>query len=271
MSMNFEGIDFSDASSSSGMISSREKIDGETRNIIISCILNSGIKSVLSVLNNISAERIEHAKGASMVMGLFTSIPIDVNFYNISFLNEESDGCAEFQEIYENFEFYGLTASAVHDKKTDQIVILYEIYKRVEDKTEPYTIRLVNKYRNFLAYLYVRELVSLALHNYKNKFTLSNKAKTFFFQNKPEMNIEMRDQAAVALAQMSMEYHLNSLLLDQFSNIGNEDFSENMTNLIKNSPFTLYDPRYNHSKTTIDILDELLKDAIVTYISTEKK
>lgn len=271
MSANFEGIDFNDMSDSSNMISSREKLDGETRNIIVSCILNSGIKSVLSVLNKISEERISHSKGVSMVMGMFTSIPIDVNFYNISFLNENSYGFDEFQEIYENYGFYGLTASAVHDKKTDQIVILYEIYKKVEDKTEPYTINLVNKYKNIMAYLYVRELVSLALHNYKNKFSLANKAKTFFFQNKPEMNIEMRDQASVALAQMAMEYHLNSLLLDQFSGIRDENFSESMTDLIKNSPFTLYDPRYTHRKTTIDILDELLEDAIVTYISTESK
>ena len=115
----------------------------------------------------------------------------------------------------------------------------------------------------------MKELIGIAQKNYRNKFTLANRARVYLYEHNPNIPGNMRDQAAVSFAKMAMEYHLNSMLIDNFKDHGNSDSYNIRNNIdyIKKSNFVLYNEKYNYKMTHLEILEDLLKDANIEFLS----
>ena len=210
----------------------------------------------------------------NIIMSIFSSINIDADLFNLTIV-EDNENTRIFQEIYDRNKFYMINTSPVIDKKTNNLVILYEFFKNAlvepldfldEIRNNKNLVRdASNNKSNILGYLYLKELVSLAQKNYKNKFTLANKARMYLYEHNPELNAAMRDEAAVSLAKMATDFHTNSMILDNINNDVSKKISGDIE-YFKNSPFILYHPNLNYKMTHYDILQELLEDAIIEYL-----
>ena len=210
--------------------------------------------------NNINANDI------NLIMSVFSSIHIDTDLFNLTIV-EENAQTKLFEEIYNKNKFYMISSAPVIDKKTNEIAILFELYKNTLTEPLDFITDIRNANGEILGYLYLKELVSLAQKNYKNKFTLANKAKVYLFEHNPNMSTVMRDEAAIALSKMAIEYHVNSMILDNIT--GNRSSKMNVMNnieYIKNCSLILYDPQYTYEMSQYDILEKLLDDAVIEFM-----
>ena len=251
----------------SGMITSLCILTKAEKVALIKKFLNNLIMPSLNIMNAMSTKSFS-LSNLNMIMSVFSSIRIDLKLYDLTIV-EQNVNTKLIQECYDRNKFYMLTTSPVIDRKTQDLCVLFEIYKNA--LTDPLValdeIRLANG--EVLGYLYMKELVGLAEKNYKNKFSLSNRARAELFTRNPKMDASMRDEASIALAKMAMEFHTNSMLIDNFKEnaaIGGSSNTADNLNYIKNSSLVMYDPEYNFKMTQVEILEKLLEEADVEFI-----
>ena len=251
----------------SGMITSLCVLSKQEKVALIKKFLNNLIMPSLNIMNAMSTKSFS-LSNLNMIMSVFSSIRIDLKLYDLTIV-EQNPNTQLVQECYDRNKFYMLTTNPVVDRKTGDLCVLFEIYKNA--LTDPLVcldeIRIANG--EVLGYLYMKELVGLAEKNYKNKFSLANRAKMEMFQRNPKMDAGMRDEAAVALAKMAMEFHTNSMLIDNFKDnavVGGSSNTSDNLNYIKNSSLVMYDPEYNFKMTQLEILNKLLEEADFEFV-----
>ena len=206
-----------------------------------------------------------------IIMSVFSSIRIDFDLFDLTIL-EDNTSTQVMKESLKRNGFYHLTASPVIDKKNNEVCILFEMYKSPDVDPLTFLDNIKNNNSEMLAFLYISQLISLAQKNYKNKFTLANRAKMYMFQQNPKMDPGMREEGSVALAKMAMDFHTNSMILDNFNDRISVSASEmDNFNYLKNNPMILYNPEYNYKMSHLEILEKLLEDADFEFVDLNDK
>ena len=251
----FGGID-----NNTGMMMAREHMSVNTKVTFMNRILNMLLNPTINIVNALNDENIS-IDNLSTIMSIYNSIRLDIDLFNLTIL-EDNVNTKLLQQCYDRNKFFMINSAPVHDRKTDEICILISLYKKAETNPLDFLDEIKKNNPEIISYLYMKELVSLSLKNYKNKFALANRARLEMFRKNPNMDTGMRDEAAIALAKMAIEFHTNSMIIDNFKNDYNLDgYLKDNFNYIKNSNFILYDPDYNYKMTHMEILDKLLEDA----------
>lgn len=255
-----------DSGDSSGMLSSLEIMDSKDKVDFIKKLLNMILMPTTHILSAMSEDKINISE-LSMIMTMFASVHLDCDLHNLTIL-EDNVTTRMMQDMYKRNGFYAMTSGPVIDKKTKEVCILMEFYKKSITDPISFLDDVKDNNAEILGYLYMKELVGIAQKNYRNKFTLANRARVYLFEHNPSMDPGMRDDAAIALAKMAMEYHLNSMLLDNFTIRDKDNYKlRNNLEYIKKSSMVLYDERYKYTMTHLEILEELLKDANIEFMN----
>ena len=255
----FGGID-----NNTGMLMAREQMSVSTKIAFMNRLLNMLLNPTINIINQLNKDTIS-IDNLSMIMSVYNSIRIDVDIFNLTIL-EHNANTDILQQCYDVNKFFMISSAPVHDRKTDEICVLISLYKKAETNVLDFLDDIKKTNPELIAYLYMKELVSISLKNYKNKFALANRARMELFRRNPNMDTSMRDEAAVAFAKMAMEFHVNSMLIDNFkSGYSMDPLLKDKLEYIHNNSFILYDSDYNYKMSHIDIIDELMKDANIQY------
>lgn len=257
MNNKFGGLD-----NNTGMLIAREYLSTDKKVSFMNKLLNMMLNPTINIMNELNDQSIS-IDDLSMIMSVYNSIRLDVDLFNLTIL-ENNLNTMLLQDFYDKNKFYMISSGLVHDKKTDEICVLIDLYKKADDDAIDLLQVIKDNKPEIIAYLYMKELVSLSMKNYKNKFILANRARVEMFKRNKGMDLSLMDEGAVALAKMAIEFHTNSMLLDNFNSNSNFSSSSKLDFLIKNN-FILYSSKYNYKMTQLEILDELLKDAILDY------
>ena len=249
----------------SGMLSSKVIMTTMDAKAFLKKLYTTMIVPTLKIAMAVSDKEIK-SDNYHLIMSIFSSIRIDCDLFDLTIL-EDNTNTQVIQEGYKRNRFYHLNASPAIDKKNKEVCVLFDMYKSPDTDPLVFLDEIKRSNGELVGYLYMKELIGLAQKNYKNKFTLANRARMFMYQSNPKMDPGLRDEGAVALAKMAMEFHTNSMLLDNF----NDRISRNAStldnlNYLKNNPMILYDPEYNYKMTQLDILEKLLEDAEFEFI-----
>ena len=264
---NFSSIDTDDQS---GMLVGKEFIQPSDKIKFIKKLINIIQLPTLSITSAMNGENFQYSK-LQMIMTVFASVCVDCDLFNLTIV-DDNPTTRMIEEIYQHNNFYLCNAVPVRDKKNNNILILIEFYKKATDKPMKFLDVIRQKNAPILGFLYMKELLGLAQKNYKNKFMLATHAKVYLRDNRPDLNSVMRDEAAVALSKLAMDYHDNSMILDNLNQTDDSDIlSKNNINYLKNNKYIAYDSRYNYKMTHTEILDSLLEDANIEYIDMGKE
>lgn len=249
-----------------GMLTSLEVMNAKEKVDFIKKLMNIMMIPTMNIMSAISDDKIQMSQ-LSMIMTVFASIHIDCDLYNLTIL-EDNVNTKIMEECYKRNAFYMLSSGPVIDKKTGEVCILLDFYKKATTDPLVFLDDVKKENAEILGYLYLKELIGIAQKNYRNKFTLANRARVYLYEHNPNIPGNMRDQAAVSFAKMAMEYHLNSMLIDNFKEHGNSDSYNIRNNIdyIKKSNFVLYSEKYNYKMTHLEILEDLLKDANIEFL-----
>ena len=249
----------------SGMLTSRVIMSSMDSKAFLKKLYTTMIAPTLKVAMAVSDKPIR-SDNYHLIMSIFSSIRVDCDLFDLTIM-EHNANTEMMEESYKRNKFYHISASPVIDKKNKELCILFEMYKSPD--TDPLVfLDDIKRYNGeFIGYKYMAEIIGVAQKNYKNKFTLANRARIFMYQSNPKMDPGLRDEGAVALAKMAMDFHTNSMLLDNFNDhiSGNASVIDNL-NYLKNNPMILYNPDYNFKMSQLEILEKLLVDADFEFV-----
>ena len=251
-----------------GMIVSLTTMTRQQKIDVMNRLLHNLIVPTSNVMNLLGDKAIS-SSNLSMVMNVFQSINMDCKIYDLTIL-KDNPNTAMFKKCYDRNGFYMISASPVADKQHhNEIIILFELYKNPLVDPVKFMDQVRSANGEMLAYFYIKELVSLAQKNYRNKFSLANRAKLYLWEHFPKMDSAIRDEAAIALTKVAMEFHINSMLIDNMNTNGTSMVFKNISNL-RDSMLVMYseDERFRYPKTQLEILNELLPDANIELLSS---
>lgn len=250
-----------------GMLTSLEVMNVKDKVDFIKKLMNIMLIPTMNIMSAINDDKLQMSQ-LSMIMTVFASIHVDCDLYNLTIV-EENPNTMLMEECYKRNAFYMLNSGPVIDKKTGEVCILLDFYKKATTDPMIFLDEVKKENAEILGYLYMKEIVGIAQKNYRNKFTLANRARVYLYDHNPNIPATMRDQAAIAFAKMAMEYHLNSMLIDNFKEHGNSDSYSIRNNIeyLKKSNMVLYNEKYNYKMTHLEILEDLLKDANIEFMS----
>lgn len=262
---------YADLTDGTGMLSSREIMDFDQRKNFIMKLINIILQPTLKCVGSMCDEKLEMDK-LNMIMATFSSVKVDAELYNLTMV-DDNDNIRCLEEIYQKHKFYMINASPVFDREKEELLILIEFYKRIETDPMDFLDDMLKLNGPLIGFLYIAQLVGLAQKNYRNKFLLANRAKSWLYEHDKTMSMEARDKASVALAQMAIDYHTNSMIIDNIKEHDQQavQLSRDFINELKNSSFILYDRKYNYEMTQIDILDKLLEDAEIEFFKSSSR
>ena len=147
----------------------------------------------MNIMSAISDDKIQMSQ-LSMIMTVFASIHIDCDLYNLTIL-EDNVNTKIMEECYKRNAFYMLSSGPVIDKKTGEVCILLDFYKKATTDPLVFLDDVKKENAEILGYLYLKELIGIAQKNYRNKFTLANRARVYLYEHNPNIPGNMRDQA----------------------------------------------------------------------------
>ena len=259
--------DIKDLTDGTGILTSKEVMTaGERRDFLnefVRCIL----KPTLEVVGSMSVEKVNLSR-INMIMATFSSIRMDVELHNLT-ITENNANTVGLENMYKKYRFFMMSAAPAYDRIDKNILILFEFYKKITTSPMEFLEEMKRLNTQIIGYMYIAQLVGLAQKNYRNKFILANRAKTYFYDKYKDMRPDTRDRASIAMAQMAIEYHTNSMILDNLKEHDSSNspiqLNQNYINTLKSSPFILYNPKYNFKMSQIDILDKLVEDAQIEF------
>lgn len=249
-----------------GMLSSLEPMNVQEKVAFIKKFINMMIVPTTNIASAISNEKLSSSQIGS-IMTIFASVHIDCDLHNLTIL-EDNINTKLLQSLYDKTGYYMCDSCPVIDKRTKEVCILMSFYKKVDTSPLDFVDQISKGDNNVLGYIYLRELISLAQKNYRNKFTLANRARLYLYQQNPNMEKELLDKTAVALAKMAMDFHINSMMIDNFRQ--HDDLKLDVDALKKN-PTILYSEKYKYTMTHLEILEDLLQDAIIEYYNSNSQ
>lgn len=249
-----------------GILTSREYISTNERVQFIQKLVNVILMPTLGVAYSLTDQK-SSMDNLSVILSTLSSVHVDCDLFNVTLIDDNIN-TKILNETYERNKFYMLNSGPVIDKKTNEIVILLEFYKKIDTKPLDFLNDIISTKGPILGYLYIKELLSLQQRNYKNKFVLANHAKLWFLKNKPDMDYGMMCNATIAISKLAIEYHLNSILLDNIKTYNNI-LNYSTVDYLKDNSFIAYDEKYNYNMSQMDILDSLLEDVIIEYFDAK--
>lgn len=258
-----------------GMMVTRNIMTYSDSKTFLKKLYNSMIYPATKIINAMNTNLEDGSSRASnyqIIMNIFNSVRVDFDLFDLTIL-ESNANTKLMEESFKRNGFYYLNASPVIDKKTGDVCILFEMYKNPEEDANTFLDNIKIRNSEMLAFLYISQLLSLTLKNYKNKFTLANRAKMYMYQSNSKMDAGMRDEAAIALAKMAMDFHINSMILDNLNYRAAATTANEQDNFryLKENSMILYNPDYTYKMTHLDILEKLLEDADFEFVDMNDK